>query len=199
MAEQFDFFIDLPDSNRAAHRVHIPGLTVKIEGFEGSFTLKDLSEDGVGLYVLNESPFAENKIYYMNLFYIDKTLLQNIKIRCVRNLIRPGGRSSSGFYFETSDRQVQKNIHNIVLQMQKVLINKDKQKKSRALIEQKKIIDAQKKETLRALEEEKAALNILKAERLQAEEKAALYAIELEKRRIENEKINAEQAKNQES
>lgn len=108
-------FSDVPDSKdrRSAYRVRIPGLRVTFPGKRGSFSVRDLSANGIAIGVVGRE-LAPGNTVRVNVFQNMNALLTNVMIHVVRL-----GKGFVGAEFKDLTEHQYNYLHEVTLEYQK--------------------------------------------------------------------------------
>lgn len=114
-------------SSRGAFRTSLPGLAVRIEGYEGTFSVKDFSVNGLA-FTSGDETFEKDKELDLDLILGQKELLTDLKVKVVRDI----GEGLMGCTFIELDRYQEQRLDKLVLEVQKhmILLRKKKGRKS---------------------------------------------------------------------
>ncbi|WP_027179101.1 PilZ domain-containing protein [Maridesulfovibrio bastinii] len=114
------------NSSRGAFRTSLPGLAVRIEGYDKNFQVKDFSVKGVA-FCSEEHTFDLETELNISLILGEKELLTDLNIKVVRDI----GDGLMGCVFVDLDMYQEQRLDKLVLEVQKhmILLRKKKGRK----------------------------------------------------------------------
>ncbi len=114
-------------SSRGAFRTSLPGLAIRIEGYEDSFPVKDFSVNGLA-FTSGKHDFDVDTEFDLSLFLGEKELLSGLRAKVVREI----GKGLMGCTFIDLDKYQEQRLDKLVLEVQKrmIMLRKKKGQKS---------------------------------------------------------------------
>lgn len=114
------------NSSRGAFRTSLSGLTIRVEGVETTFSVKDFSVKGLA-FAAGDNKFEIGSELTVTLILCHKELLSGMKVKVVRDI----GEGLIGCRFIDLDKYQEQRLDKLVLEVQKHMILLRKKKGSK--------------------------------------------------------------------
>ncbi|WP_319765202.1 PilZ domain-containing protein [Maridesulfovibrio sp.] len=110
-------------SARGAFRTSLPGLALRIEGKESTYSVKDFSVNGLA-FSAGDDTFEVNETFMVDFVLGKKALLTGLEIKVVRDI----GKGLMGCIYVDLDKYQEARLDKLVLEVQKRMIKLRKKK-----------------------------------------------------------------------